>query len=227
MYSKESLIMNEDKLWESYNNLLMSSDIDRVRKLITRYELFKKTLDVPGSIAECGVFKGAGWFYWLKLLNIYAPGERKFVYGFDTFKGFSENLLDYEKEAAQDFVEEASFNGIDPDQLLSQSIDFGFNNGKLVSGEVTVSVPEFVQKNKGIRFSLINLDFDTYEGTKVALENFAPLMSPGGIIILDEYGKEGWGESDAVDEYISKNNLKLKSVRYSSQPSAYIQIPTN
>lgn len=219
--------MNEDKLWESYNNLLMSSDIDRVRKLITRYELFKKTLDVPGSIAECGVFKGAGWFYWLKLLNIYAPGERKFVYGFDTFKGFSENLLDYEKEAAQDFVEEASFNGIDPDQLLSQSIDFGFNNGKLVSGEVTVSVPEFVQKNKGIRFSLINLDFDTYEGTKVALENFAPLMSPGGIIILDEYGKEGWGESDAVDEYISKNNLKLKSVRYSSQPSAYIQIPTN
>ena len=219
--------MNEDKLWESYNNLLMSSDIDRVRKLITRYELFKKTLDVPGSIAECGVFKGAGWFYWLKLLNIYAPGERKFVYGFVTFKGFSENLLDYEKEAAQDFVEEASFNGIDPDQLLSQSIDFGFNNGKLVSGEVTVSVPEFVQKNKGIRFSLINLDFDTYEGTKVALENFAPLMSPGGIIILDEYGKEGWGESDAVDEYISKNNLKLKSVRYSSQPSAYIQIPTN
>ncbi len=37
--------MNEEKLWESYNNLLMSNDIDRVRKLITRYELFKKTLD--------------------------------------------------------------------------------------------------------------------------------------------------------------------------------------
>jgi len=217
--------MNEEKLWESYNNLLMSGDIDRVRKLISRYELFKRTLDVPGSIAECGVFKGAGWFYWLKLLNIYAPGERKFVYGFDTFKGFSEELLDYEKYSAKEFVEDAGFNGINADDLLSQAVGYGFHNGRLVSGEVTESIPEFVQKNRGIRFSLVNLDFDTYEGTKVALENFAPLMSPGGVIILDEYGKEGWGESDAVDEYVRKHGLQIKSVRYSSQPSAYIKIP--
>jgi hypothetical protein len=217
--------MNEEKLWESYNNLLMSGDIDRIRKLLARYELFKKTLDVPGSIAECGVFKGAGWFYWLKLLTIYAPGERKFVYGFDTFKGCSENLLEFEKDASKDFVEESSFNDINPNNLLSQAIGYGLNNGKLISGEVTESIPDFVQKNKGIRFSLINLDFDTYEGTRVALENFVPLMSPGGIIILDEYGKEGWGESDAVDEYISKHNLQLKSVRHSSLPTAYIEIP--
>ena len=217
--------MNEEKLWESYNNLLMSNDIDRVRKLITRYELFKKTLDIPGSIAECGVFKGAGWFYWLKLLTIFAPGERKFVYGFDTFKGFSEELLDYEKDSAKEFVKEAEFNGINPDDLLSQAVEYGFHNGRLVSGEVTKSIPEFAENNRGIRFSLINLDFDTYEGTKVALDKFVPLMSPGGIIILDEYGKEGWGESDAVDEYVRKNKLQIKSVRYSSQPSAYIEIP--
>ena len=217
--------MNEEVLWESYNNLLVSDDLDRVRKLITRYELFKKTLDVPGSIAECGVFKGAGWFYWLKLLSIYAPGERKFVYGFDTFKGFSKELLDYEKDSAKKFVAEAEFNGINPDNLLSQAVEYGFNKGRLVSGEVTESIPEFVEKNQGIRFSLINLDFDTYEGTKVALEKFAPLMSPGGVIILDEYGKEGWGESDATDEYVRKHGLQIRSVRYSSQPSAYIQIP--
>ena len=216
--------MDEGKLWESYNNLLISNDIDRVRKLITRYELFKKTLDIPGSIAECGVFKGAGWFYWLKLLNIYASGERKFVYGFDTFKGFSEELLDYEKDSAKEFVEEAAFNGINPDDLHSQADEYGFHNGRLISGEVTESIPKFVKKNQGIRFSLVNLDFDTYEGTKVALEKFGPLMSPGGIIILDEYGKEGWGESDAVDEYVAKHDLQIKSVRYSSQPSAYIQI---
>ena len=216
--------MNEEKLWESYNNLLMSNDVDRVRKLLTRYELFKKTLDIPGSIAECGVFKGAGWFYWLKLLNIYASGERKFVYGFDTFKGFSEEFLDYEKDSAKEFVEEAAFNGINPDDLHSQAAEFGFHNGRLIPGEVTESIPEFVKKNQGIRFSLVNLDFDTYEGTKVALEKFGPLMSPGGIIILDEYGKEGWGESDAVDEYVEKHDLQIESVRYSSQPSAYIQI---
>ena len=192
--------MNENILWESYNNLLISKDIDRIRKLIIRYELFIKTLNVPGSIAECGVFKGAGWFYWLKLLNIYAPGERKFVYGFDTFKGFSSELLDYEKNSANAFVKEADFKGIDPDELLSKASDYSFQNGRLISGEVTSSIPLFVKNNKGLRFSLINLDFDTYEGTKVALEELTPLVSPGGIIILDEYGKEGWGESDAVDD---------------------------
>lgn len=217
--------MKKENLWESFNNLLMSNDVDRIRKLITRYELFKKTLDVPGSVVECGVFKGAGWFYWLKLLSIYAPGERKFVYGFDTFKGFSEELLDYEKKSAQEFVQEAEFNGVNPDDLLSQAVNCGFENGRLVSGEVTETIPKFVKKNQGIRFSLVNLDFDTYEGTKVALEELAPLMSPGGVIILDEYGKEGWGESDAVDEYIRKEGFEVKAVRYSSQPSAYIQIP--
>lgn len=217
--------MNENILWESYNNLLISKDIDRIRKLIIRYELFIKTLNVPGSIAECGVFKGAGWFYWLKLLNIYAPGERKFVYGFDTFKGFSSELLDYEKNSANAFVKEADFKGIDPDELLSKASDYSFQNGRLISGEVTSSIPLFVKNNKGLRFSLINLDFDTYEGTKVALEELTSLVSPGGIIILDEYGKEGWGESDAVDEYIHKTGLKISAIRYSSQPNAYIQIP--
>ena len=101
----------------------------------------------------------------------------------------------------------------------------GFNNGRLISGEVTDTIPNFVKNNQGIRFSLVNLDFDTYEGTKVVLEELAPLISPGGIIILDEYGKEGWGESDAVDDYVHKKGLEIKSVRYSSQPSAYIQIP--
>ena len=217
--------MNEENLWDSYNNLLMSNDIDRVRKLVIRYEMFKKTLDIPGSIAEFGVFKGAGWFYWLKLLKIFAPGERKFVYGFDTFKGFSEELLDYEKKTAKAFVSEADFNGINPEDLMSQAYKYGINNGKLISGEVSKSIPKFVEDNPGIRFSLINLDFDTYEGTKIALEKFIPLISPGGIIILDEYGKEGWGESDAVDEYVLKHNLDIKAIRNSSQPSAYIQIP--
>ena len=35
---------------------------------------------------------------------------------------------------------------------------------------------------------------------KVALEHLYPLVTPAGIVILDEYGMRGWGESDAVDE---------------------------
>ena len=70
---------------------------------------------------------------------------------------------------------------------------------------------------------LLNLDFDTYHGTKVALEHLFDLVVPGGIVVLDEYGKRGWGESDAVDEFFKGKDVQIKSVRGSFQPTAYIQ----
>ena len=48
----------------------------------------KKSLKVPGDIVECGVFKGVGLMYWLKLLKIFVYGEDKRVIGFDTFQNF-------------------------------------------------------------------------------------------------------------------------------------------
>jgi hypothetical protein len=219
--------LNDQKiLWDSYNNLLLGNDVDRIRKLAVRYDLFKMSMNVPGSIVECGVFKGAGWMYWLKLLYVFSFGERKSVIGFDTFSSFaSDHLLDYEKESAEKFVNEADFEGIDYKSLLENAKSFGFHNGELIAGEVSQTIPKFAKENQGMRISLLNLDFDTYEGTKVALENLFDLVSPGGIIVLDEYGKEGWGESDAVDEFISGKNLKIEAIKYSSQPTALIIKP--
>ena len=48
---------NNKLIWDSYNSLLLCSDVNRVRKLLVRYELLKKTLKVPGDIIECGVFQ--------------------------------------------------------------------------------------------------------------------------------------------------------------------------
>ena len=71
--NQASLIKEEDYIWECYNSLLLSHDISRIRKLLARYELFKKSLNVPGDIIECGVFKGVGLMYWLKLIEIILP----------------------------------------------------------------------------------------------------------------------------------------------------------
>ena len=75
-------------IFDAYNFLLESDDISRIQKIITRYEFFKKTLDIPGDIIECGVFKGTGHIYWLKLLKIYDLYSSKKVIGFDTFSSF-------------------------------------------------------------------------------------------------------------------------------------------
>ena len=38
-----------------------------ISRFLAHYELVKKTLDLPGSIVELGVFKGASFFSWSKL----------------------------------------------------------------------------------------------------------------------------------------------------------------
>ena len=78
----------KNKIFEAYNYLIESDDVERLKKLFIRYELFKMSQDIPGDILECGVFKGTGHIFWLKLLKIFDPNSNKKVLGFDTFGDF-------------------------------------------------------------------------------------------------------------------------------------------
>ena len=213
----------EEYIWECYNSLLLSHDTERIRKLLVRYELFKMSIEVPGDIVECGVFKGTGLMYWLKLLSIYASGSKKQVIGFDTFKSFAHSIETYEKKSVDTYVEEAEFSGIDPNSILQRATLAGFEKKvELVEGDIQISAKEYVKNNIGFRISLMHLDLDTYAGTKAALEILYPYVSRSGLIVIDEYGCRGWGESDAVDEYFEDKNVKIKTVPFSATPTAYI-----
>src|SRR6266511_842814 len=58
-------------------------------KFLARYEIFKKIIDVNGSIVECGVLHGGNLLTFAKLSSIFEPTNhvRKII-GFDTFEGF-------------------------------------------------------------------------------------------------------------------------------------------
>jgi hypothetical protein len=92
---------------------------------------------------------------------------------------------------------------------------------RLVSGDAVKTIPEFVQENRGLRLSLINLDFDVYEPSAAALKYLFPLLVPGGIVILDEYGNKGWGESDAVDTFFAGQAVRFERFGWSAGPGAY------
>ena len=54
----------------------------------------------------------------------------------------------------------------------------------------------------------MRLDTDWYESTKHELTHLFPLLSSGGVIIIDDYGH--WqGAKKAVDEYFEENNIKI------------------
>ena len=63
-------------------------------------------------------------------------------------------------------------------------------------------------KNNPKSIALLRLDTDWYESTKHELECLFPLISNGGILIIDDYTV--WtGAKKAADEYFQKNNVQI------------------
>ena len=58
-------------------------------RFMVQYELFKKIINVKGSVVECGVYQGSGVMAWAKIAETLEPYNflRK-IYGLDTFEGF-------------------------------------------------------------------------------------------------------------------------------------------
>tara|TARA_Y100000768_G_C23979973_1_gene685162 strand:- start:1041 stop:1694 length:654 start_codon:yes stop_codon:yes gene_type:complete len=215
--------MNKE-IFNAYNYLIESNDLERLKKIIVRYELYKLSQEIPGDIIECGVFKGTGHMFWLKLLKIFDPNSTKKVIGFDTFGDFPKSTLKFEKKTAKTFQSEAEFNSKNLLKLINTKIKKANLNlrSDLIKGDIVKTSKKYIKENRGFRISLLHLDLDTYKGTIHALNNFFPYVTPGGVIIFDEYGSRGWGESEAVDEFMSKKKLKIKKVKFSSKPTAYL-----
>src|SRR5262245_43279597 len=143
-------------LWDAYNTLLLGPDTDRVRKLVVRYELAKLALEVPGDVVECGVFKGAGCMYWLKLLHILEPGSLRKVVGFDTFTEFATSQRPEERAAIAEFVESSGFEGVDADAIAERATAAGLGERlELVAGDIVGTARAYVDGNPGWRIALL------------------------------------------------------------------------
>ncbi len=200
-------------------------------KFLAHIEIFKKTIDLPGSIVECGVFKGMSLLTFAKMVEVYCPGDTlKRIVGFDTFEGFvslAPEDGDVDKRRGK---EKGGWNSGQFKSTLEQLISIAqrdsmiprFKRIELVEGDVSKTIPDYIKRNPGLRISLLHLDLDLYEPTLAALKFLYPLVVPGGVVLLDEYGMEGFpGESAAFDEYFGANRPQLVKFPYISTPGGY------
>jgi hypothetical protein len=207
-----------------------------LKRFLAHVELFKLALEVPGDIAELGVFRGLGLFTWANLLEAYCIGNRtKTVYGFDNWQGFTEL-------APQDAwpSDEAGkvIGGFDPGGYLDELADaiaiFDSDRFipfkpriKLIEGQIEETVPRFLAENPGVRFSLVHFDCDLYRPTKAALDAIWERVARGGVLIFDEYAIPAWaGETAAVDEFLARiPEARLKTFAWTNVPGAYLVKP--
>ena len=203
-----------------------------LKRFLAHYELFSKTVNLPGDIVELGVFKGTTLMGWANFLEIRNMGDRhKKVIGFDNFSGFAS--FDEKDGAMSEEVEKVD-GGFSSSEFLPQLEDAisiydqdrfipHKKRVELVKGNIETTIPKYVKDNPGLRISLIHFDADLYAPTKVGLEYLWDLVVPGGIVVFDEYGIQPWeGESKAVDEFFSDKNVAIKRFDWTSNPGGYI-----
>jgi len=191
-------------------------------RFLALYEIFKRIETVKGSIVECGVNHGFGLMSWAKFSAIVEPVNlMRRIYGFDTFEGFP-GVSEKDRSAASMHVKEGDL-AADVHDELSNLVDVydstrflgHVEKVKLVRGDATKTIPQFVEDNPHVLVSLLYLDFDLYEPTKVALEHFLPRMPKGAVLAFDELDNPLWpGETLAMLEKHAERPLRIERIPF-------------
>lgn len=194
----------------------------KLTRLVSLYELFKKVLQIKGSIIECGVYHGFGLMVWAHLSAILEPDNlTRRIYGFDTFEGFP-SLSNKDRGRLSAEIKKGSFGSSSYEELqkiikvYDKNRFLGhINKVELIKGDVVKTIPKFIKQNPHLIVSLLFLDFDLFEPTKTALKNFYPRMPKGSIIAFDELDNPLWpGETLALLDTIGLNKLKIEKLLF-------------
>jgi len=201
---------------------------------MAKVEIFKQVLDVNGSVVECGVFAGGGLMTWYQTSAILEPfNHTRRIIGFDTFSGFPSIHAADTNLGTSEHLRVGAFkaSGSMREELESLVAIHDRNRPlghikkiELVEGDAMHTIPEYVNKNKHLLVSLLYLDFDLYEPTKVALASLYPRVVAGGIIAFDELNcAEFPGETQALLEQLDTAKVKLRRFAYEPYISYFVK----
>ena len=197
-------------------------------KFLTKYEIFQKILHVNGSIVEAGVLHGGGTLAWAKLSSILEPtNHTRKIIGFDTFAGFP-SINDKDKKGTDGSLLKIGELKGSAQKSVTEAVSIYDENRplnhipkvELVEGDIVNTAPAYIKENPHLVISMLYLDVDLYQPTKVMLETFLPVMPKGAMIVFDELNAKMFpGETVAVDEILGIRNLEIKRFTFDSYVS--------
>ena len=166
--------------------------------------------NVPGDFVECGVWRGGNAVIAGDIFHRHDPSRKLWLY--DTYAGMTQPS-DVDKRvsdntaAIHEYATKNRQGGSDWCFASLQDVRSQFENRGLLSDGVRFVVGDVTEtlrhkENLPESISVLKLDTDWYKSTKAELEVLYPLLSPGGVLILDDYGY--WqGTQKAVDEFFT------------------------
>lgn len=207
-----------DQAFTFENAFHLTAPVPRVAKFLAHFELFRAVAGRPGAIVECGVFKGASFCRFASFRDLLGHLELNPLVGFDTFDAFPRAASAVEQAQLDTFLAEAGAMSIGVDQLHEVLKSKGVaGRAELVAGDILDTVPAWVASNPTREILLLHVDVDLYEPAGVILEHLWPRLVPGGLMILDDYGR--WeGTTRAFHEYFGDDAPPLRRPSFTPVP---------
>ncbi len=159
------------------------------------WQLLRLVEDVDGDTAECGVWRGAA--SWLICAARMGRGCTHHL--FDSFEGLSD------PEPADGTHWKAG--------ALAASENLVLENLRPFAGMLALHkgwIPERFSAVDGKRFAFVHVDVDLRQPTLDSVAFFYPRLSPGGILLCDDYGCTTCpGATAALDNFLADKSEKI------------------
>lgn len=213
--ASKALLFEADSLFnQTYHQGLQQSATPDAKRRPERFyntvQLFLQTLDLPGSMAECGCWKGLSSYLlcsYLRAANEDFKGQNYHI--FDSFQGLNHPTHADDLPAATITSLQSKFGTVrgafqaDLNHVKQTLVDFPritFHKGW---------IPDILFKMPDRAYRFVHIDVDLYAPTLGAVDYFYPRLVPGGLIVCDDYGSLAWpGAKRAIDQYCHQNHLR-------------------
>jgi len=174
-------------------------------------------LGIEGDIVECGVYRGgSAAVLGSAMIGLGDERPRK-LWLFDSFAGMPPAG---EQDGAFSHTLEGTYVGSEQEtrRLLALA---GVPPGRfqIVTGFYAETFPTI----EAPPTALLHVDCDFYEPVKLTLEKFYPRLSPGGFVVLNDYGIYK-GARTATDEFFQAHGLDIEPVAI-DPTAAFFQKP--
>ncbi len=172
---------------------------------------------IPGDIVECGVFLGGTVLAIGEFARHFGLSDRQF-YLYDTFDGFPKGVSEVDLHGKTvNFRSGASF--LEQTRSVVAQSAYPQDKFHFIAGPVEETLLEFRPE----RVALLRLDTDYFQSTRVELERLYPSLSPGGVLIVDDYGCFQ-GARRATDKFFEEHRPRMLLFRINFSVRSGIKI---
>jgi hypothetical protein len=196
--------LKDEHHFRQYVEKVRSLTQTSIERLWATYSAAKYVIqnEIPGHFVECGVWKGGSSIMAMLALMELGVNDRHFFL-FDTYEGMPDPT-DEDGKAPHELLERqgrekfSEMNAVGILDVAKHVESFGYPKSKthLVAGKVEDTIPR-----KGLdEVAFLRLDTDWYASTLHELQQLYPILSTGGVLIVDDYGHFS-GARKAVDVY--------------------------